>query len=42
MINAVIYDIPVSSRVTSGSFGNMLGQTFNHARRMQLSGKYTF
>jgi Carboxypeptidase regulatory-like domain/TonB-dependent Receptor Plug Domain len=42
LTNAVIYDTPVSSRIVSGSFGNMLGQTFNHARRMQLSGKYTF
>jgi hypothetical protein len=40
--NSVMYDIPVSSRITSGSFGNMLGQTFNHSRRMQISGKYTF
>jgi len=38
----VIYDLPYSSRITSGMFGYMEGQTFNHARRMQVSAKYTF
>lgn len=42
LTNTVIYDTPLSARVTSGSFGYMEGQTFNGARKMQLAGKYTF
>ena len=42
LTNSVIYDLPYSSRITSGMFGYMEGQTFNHARRMQVSAKYTF
>lgn len=48
LTNAVIYDTPVSSRITSGSIGEMYGQTFggypgySGARKIQLSGKYTF
>jgi hypothetical protein len=40
--NSVMYDLPASSRITSGAFGLMSGQTFNAARHMQFSAKYTF
>jgi hypothetical protein len=42
LTNSVMYDVPLSSRITSGSFADMAGQTFNVSRKMQLSAKYTF
>ena len=42
LTNSVMYDLPYSSRFTSGMFGYMAGQTFNSSRKMQLAAKYTF
>jgi len=42
LTNSVMYGAPYSSRITSGLFGYMEGQTFNGCRKMQLSAKYTF
>ena len=48
LTNAVNYDVPLSTDITDGAFDKMLGQTltgypgYSGARKMQLSGRYTF
>lgn len=42
LTNSVVYDTPYNSNITNGSFAYMLGQTFNTARKMQVSAKYEF